>query len=76
MLNDFENLNEMDNLEKYKLAKLTPEKTGRQKNPFTRAEIENLKYSFLYWALRNQMVPVLYKLFLKTEKQDNYPILY
>lgn len=36
-----------DFLEKYKLAKLTPEKTGRQKSPLLE-QTENLKHPLLY----------------------------
>ena len=42
----------------------------------TQYQSRQSKANFHHWVLREQMIQVLRKLFLNTEKQGNYPVLF
>ena len=86
--NKIDNLEEMDRfLEKFNLPRLNQEEIEIMNNPITRAEIEavikNLPknkipgpYGFtgeFYQAFREELMPILLKLFQKTAEEGTFP---
>ena len=86
--NKFDNLEEMDNfLESYSLPKLSQEETDQLNRPVTRNEIEEVIKTLptnkspgpvgftgkFYQTYKEDLVPILLKLFQKVEEEDILP---